>query len=349
MKFNLENLVRPNILKLKAYSSARSEYTGQANVFLDANENPFGILNRYPDPFQKDLKHKLSQVKNVPTEQIFIGNGSDEVIDIAFRIFCRPGIDKVLTFTPTYGMYKVSAAINDIELLTEELNADFQINTENLKSILQEENLKIIFLCSPNNPTGNCLNRKDIEFILDNFGGIVIIDEAYIDFAGQESWVKWLSKFPNLIISQTFSKAWGLAAIRVGIAFMHPSLLYYFNKTKPPYNVSQLNQKAALQALGDLDKYQIELKAILDQKIRLEKELLNFSFVKKIYPSDANFLLVEIEKSNALYDYLKEEKIIVRNRNQEVKDCLRFTIGGEKENDLLIKKLNNYESYIKEK
>ena len=339
MKFNLENLVRPNILKLQAYSSARSEYTGQANVLLDANENPFGNLNRYPDPLQKSLKNALSQIKNVPAEQIFIGNGSDEVIDLAFRIFCTPNIDKVLTFTPTYGMYKVSAAINDVEVLTEKLDAGFQINTRNLKPTLEDKNLKIVFLCSPNNPTGNCLRSEDIEFILQNFKGIVIIDEAYIDFAEQASWVNRLPDFPNLIISQTFSKAYGLAATRVGIAYMNEAILHYFNKTKPPYNVSQLNQNAALQSLKNYDEYKSRLQLILQQKRRLEQSLSTFSYVKKIYSSDANFLLVEVENAIELYDYLKAEKIIVRNRDKEVKNCLRFTIGDERENDLLLEKL----------
>jgi histidinol-phosphate aminotransferase len=344
MKFNIEKLVRPNILKLQAYSSARSEYTGQANVLLDANENPFGNLNRYPDPLQKKLKNELSQLKKVSAKQIFIGNGSDEVIDLAFRIFCKPNVDKVLTFTPTYGMYKVSAAINDIEVLTEKLDENFQINTQNLQPVLQDENLKIVFICSPNNPTGNCLNSKDIEFILNNFKGIIIIDEAYIDFAEQASWIKRLSEFPNLIISQTFSKAWGLAATRVGIAYMNEAILHYFNKTKPPYNVSQLNQNAALEALKNNASYQANLQLILAQKRRLEATLTDFSFVKKIYPSDANFLLVEVENANELYAYLRTEKVIVRNRDKEVKNCLRFTIGQEKENDLLIEKLTAFQA-----
>lgn len=344
MKFNLENLVRPNILKLQAYSSARSEFTGKEGIFLDANENPFGSLNRYPDPLQKQLKNALSHLKNVPAEQIFIGNGSDEVIDLAFRIFCKPGEDKALTFTPTYGMYKVSAAINDVEILTEELDSYFQIDTKNLKPILQDENLKMVFLCSPNNPTANCLRKKDIEFLLENFKGIVIIDEAYIDFAEQESWIKRLANFPNLIISQTFSKAWGLAAARVGIAYMSEQILHYFNKVKPPYNVSQLNQNAALKALQNIEKYEADLGSILQERKRLENALPTFSIVKKIYPSDTNFLLVEVENANDLYDYLKEEKVIIRNRDKEVKNCLRFTVGQAKENDFLLEKLTVFKT-----
>ncbi|MGK0364346.1 MAG: histidinol-phosphate aminotransferase [Saprospiraceae bacterium] len=343
MKFNLEKLVRPNILKLQAYSSARSEFIGKDGILLDANENPFGNLNRYPDPLQKELKSALSNIKRVSTEQIFIGNGSDEVIDLAFRIFCKPGEDKVLTFTPTYGMYKVSAAINDVEVLTVGLDTNFQIDTQNLKPVLQDRNLKIVFLCSPNNPTGNCLRIEDIEFILNNFSGIVIIDEAYIDFSEQKSWKNRLSGFPNLIISQTFSKAWGLAAARVGIAYMSPAILHHYNKVKPPYNVSQLNQNEALLTLRKYEKYEVDLQLILNQKTRLEKTLLGFSFVNKIYPSDANFLLVEVQNANELYDYLKKEEIIVRNRDKEVKNCLRFTVGEEKENDLLLEKLAGFQ------
>ncbi len=217
--FNLKDLVRPNILSLKPYSSARDEFSGDEGVFLDANENPFGTLNRYPDSYQKELKQKLSAFKNIPTENIFIGNGSDEIIDLTYRIFCNPEIDKALTFTPTFGMYQVAADINNIELIKLPLDDDFQINTDHLKPYLKDDNLKLIFICSPNNPTGNCFSEKDVEFILKNFKGIVIIDEAYIDFSTTESWLKALNQFPNLIITQTFSKAWALASARVGIAY----------------------------------------------------------------------------------------------------------------------------------
>ena len=230
--FNLNKIVRPNILALTPYSSARDEFSGTAGVFLDANENPYGKLNRYPDPHQSALKQKLADIKQVPTENIFIGNGSDEVIDLAFRIFCNPGKDAVLTFTPTYGMYKVSAAVNDVAFKELPLKADFQIDINLLKPYLNNSNLKLIFICSPNNPTGNSLNKNDIEFILNQFNGIVIIDEAYIDFSPQESWLTTLKNYPNLIITQTFSKAWGLAAARVGTAFTSKEIIQLFNKSK---------------------------------------------------------------------------------------------------------------------
>ena len=300
--FNLENLVRPNILKLKPYSSARDEYKGSTGVFLDANENPFGTLNRYPDPYQKEVKEKLSALKSIPVTQIFLGNGSDEVIDLVFRIFCTPGRDKALVFTPTYGMYEVSANINDTELLQLPLNSDFQIDKESILPFLTDENLKLIFICSPNNPTGNSIDN--VDFILGKFNGIVFVDEAYIDFSTQKSWTEKLSQYPNLIISQTFSKARGLAAVRVGIAYSSPEIIALFNKTKPPYNVSQLNQEAALIALLDDKRYQSEIKTILGEKERLEKELLQLSVIKKIYPSDANFILVSFASSvNSLSNF----------------------------------------------
>lgn len=338
--FNLENLVRPNILKLKPYSSARDEYKGDTGVFLDANENPFGTLNRYPDPYQKEVKEKLSALKSIPVSQIFLGNGSDEVIDLVFRIFCTPGRDKALVFTPTYGMYEVSANINDTELLQLPLNSDFQIDKESILPFLTDENLKLIFICSPNNPTGNSI--ENVDFILENFNGIVFVDEAYIDFSAQKSWTEQLNQYPNLIISQTFSKARGLAAVRVGIAYSSPEIIALFNKTKPPYNVSQLNQEAALIALLDNQKYQSEIKTILGEKERLEKEFLQLSVIKKIYPSDANFILVEVNDADGIYNNLVQQKIITRNRNSVIASCLRITIGTTEENNQLITALRTY-------
>ncbi len=236
--FNLKEIVRPNILSLKAYSSARDEFSGKEGVFLDANENPYGELNRYPDPHQKELKQKLSGLESISTENIFIGNGSDEVIDLAFRIFCTPGVDKALTFTPTYGMYEVSAAINAIDLIRIPLNEEFQIDLKGVKSFLTNKNLKLILIASPNNPTGNSFDRATIEYLLENFNGIVFIDEAYIDFAASASWISSIKKYPNLIVSQTMSKAWGLAAARVGTAYANEEIIQLFNKIKPPYNVS---------------------------------------------------------------------------------------------------------------
>ncbi|MDV4027827.1 histidinol-phosphate transaminase [Elizabethkingia anophelis] len=340
--FNLENLVRPNILKLKPYSSARDEYKGSTGVFLDANENPFGNLNRYPDPYQKEVKEKLSALKSIPVSQIFLGNGSDEVIDLVFRIFCTPGRDKALVFTPTYGMYEVSANINDTELLQLPLNSDFQIDKESIIPFVKDENLKLIFICSPNNPTGNSI--ENVDFILEKFNGIVFVDEAYIDFSTQKSWAEKLSQYPNLIISQTFSKARGLAAVRVGIAYSSPEIIALFNKTKPPYNVSQLNQEAALIALLDDKRYQSEIKTILGEKERLEKELLQLWVIKKIYPSDANFILVEVNDADGIYNNLVQQKIITRNRNSVIAGCIRITIGTTEENNQLIAALKAYKN-----
>lgn len=341
-EFNLENLVRPNILQLKPYSSARDEYEGDTGVFLDANENPFGSLNRYPDPYQKEVKEQLSTIKRIPVSQIFLGNGSDEVIDLAFRIFCTPGRDKALVFTPTYGMYEVSANINNIELLQLPLNKDFQIDKDTVIPVLKDENLKLIFICSPNNPTGNSIDN--IDFILENFNGIVFVDEAYIDFSTRKSWSEKLDQYPNLIISQTFSKARGLAAVRVGIAYSSPEIIALFNKTKPPYNVSQLNQEAALVALVDEKKYQDEIQAILEEKVRVEKALAKLPVVKKIYPSDANFILAEVTEADKIYNNLVEQKIITRNRNNIVANCIRVTIGTPQENDRLIAALKAYKN-----
>ncbi|OPB87264.1 histidinol-phosphate transaminase [Elizabethkingia occulta] len=338
--FNLESLIRPNILKLKPYSSARDEYNGDTGIFLDANENPFGTLNRYPDPYQKEVKEKLSALKNIPVSQIFLGNGSDEVIDLVFRIFCTPGNDKALVFTPTYGMYEVSANINDTELLQLPLNHNFQIDREAVIPFLKDENLKLIFICSPNNPTGNSI--ENVDFILENFNGIVFVDEAYIDFSSQKSWTEKLEQYPNLIISQTFSKARGLAAVRVGIAYSSPEIISLLNKTKPPYNVSQLNQEAALIALVDDEKYQSEIKTILKEKERLEKALLKLAVIKKIYPSDANFILAEVNDADEIYNNLVQQKIITRNRNSVIANCIRITIGTTEENNQLIAALKPY-------
>lgn len=339
--FDLKNIVRKNILNLKAYSSARDEYTGKASVLLDANENPFGSLNRYPDPQQKELKNSLSELKNIDAKNIFIGNGSDEVIDLAFRIFCSPEKDKALTFSPTYGMYDVSANINNIELIKVPLTDDFQINIDETKPYLNDEYLKLIFICSPNNPTGNTINTADIECILNNFNGIVLIDEAYIDFSPEASWNKKLAEYPNLIVSQTFSKAWGLAAVRVGIAYTNRNIINLFNKVKPPYNVSELNQKAAINALDNTTEFEKNKQHILFEKEKLSEALKALPLIKKVYPSDANFLLVEIENATELYNNLVFQKIIIRNRNNVIKNCVRITIGCLEENSKLLNALKN--------
>ncbi|MFT4971647.1 MAG: histidinol-phosphate aminotransferase, partial [Saprospiraceae bacterium] len=297
--------------------------------------------NRYPDSHQKELKSALSDLKNVPTKNIFIGNGSDEIIDLLFRVFCNPGQDKALTFLPTYGMYDVSAGINDVELLTISLDENFQIDVEKTAPFLEKEEIKLIFICSPNNPTGNVLNAENIRFLLDNFSGIVVIDEAYIDFSETTSWVEMIEKHPNLVVSQTFSKAWGLAAARVGVAYAKEEIIYYLNKVKPPYNVSQLNQAAALKALKNREQFEQNVVIILKEKQRLIDAFSKMKSVKKIYPSDANFILIEVENAPDLYEKLVVEKVIVRNRHSLVKNALRITVGTAEENEKLIETLKN--------
>jgi histidinol-phosphate aminotransferase len=259
---DIDKLVRPNVRSLTPYSCARDEFTGKADVFLDANENPYGYLNRYPDPYQRELKAEISRIKNVPADMIFLGNGSDEIIDLCFRIFCRPGIDKSLNFSPTYGMYQVSASVNDVEIIKVPLDKNFQIDPDNTKKLLNDKNLKLIFICSPNNPTGNCMNRSVIKEIISEFKGIVLIDEAYVDFAETASMTGELDSYNNLIVMQTFSKAFGLAAARVGIAYTNPAIVRYLNKMKPPYNISTINQKAVLQKLKQLSAYKGQLRKI---------------------------------------------------------------------------------------
>lgn len=332
--FELNKLVRRNILDLLPYSSARDEFSGTDGVFLDANENPFGALNRYPDPYQKALKTKLSVLKSIPTENIFIGNGSDEIIDLAYRIFCTPGVDKALTFSPTYGMYEVSSKINDVELITVPLNESFQIDFDSLEPFLKDEHLKLIFICSPNNPTGNII--RDIDGLLQKFNGIVFVDEAYIDFTSNESRAYDIEDYPNLIVSQTFSKAWGLAAARVGTAYAHTDIISLFSKVKPPYNISELNQQAAIEALDQFSEFQKRKAIILEQRERLEKILPTLSVVERVYRSDANFLLVEVRNANDVYAKLVDRKVITRNRSGLVRNSIRITVGSPEENEQLI-------------
>lgn len=343
-KINIEKLVRKNILDLKPYSSARDEFSGAEGVFLDANENPFGSWNRYPDPYQKELKNEISKIKNTSSDSLFLGNGSDEVIDLLFRVFTNPGKDQALTFTPTYGMYEVAANINDAELLQIPLDENFQVSIdENLQKTLQNEDLKLIFICSPNNPTGNLIQKEAVDFILKNFGGIVVIDEAYIDFADQESWISQLEKHPNLLVMQTFSKYWGMAGLRVGMAFSNPEIISLLNKVKPPYNISSLNQEAVLKTLKNAPEINKQLELILKQRELVISALNDLEMVKKIYPTDANFLLAEVDNANELYDYLVNEKVIIRNRNSVVKNCVRITIGTPEENKKLIETLQKFE------
>ncbi|MGZ5210532.1 MAG: histidinol-phosphate transaminase, partial [Kaistella sp.] len=338
----VQQFVRKNIQALAPYSSARDEYSGKEGIFLDANENPFGIYNRYPDPYQPALKEKLAQIKNTSADQIFIGNGSDEAIDLAFRIFCEPGQDKALTFVPTYGMYEVSANINDVELIKLPLNEEFQIDRNLLQPFFSDKNLKLIFICSPNNPTGNLLRTDDIEFILKDFNGIVLIDEAYIDFCDQPSFIQKISEYPNLIVIQTLSKAWGLAGIRLGIGYMNEEILSYFNRVKAPYNISTVNQQTALDILSREQDYQQKVKDILAEKEQLIQNLSGVKGILTIYPSDANFLLVEVENADELYEKLIARKIIIRNRNSVIKNCVRISVGTSGENQQLLNALKEF-------
>jgi histidinol-phosphate aminotransferase len=335
-KFELKSIVRPNIWELMPYSSARDEFTGNEGVFLDANENPFGDRNRYPDPHQRELKKALSSRNNIPVDNIFIGNGSDEVIDLVYRIFCEPSRDSVIICPPTYGMYEVSANINNVNIIRIPLDDEFELNTD----LILAESAKCIFICSPNNPTGN--NLKNIKEILDQFNGIVVVDEAYIDFSDSEGFMSTIDKYPNLIVMQTFSKAWALAKARVGVAYSNSDIIALMDKTKPPYNVSGFNQQEAINALLEPKKFEQRVDIILEQRNLLEKELYKLPFVKHIYPSDANFLLVKMSEASEIYKYLVSNKVIVRNRDTVIPGCIRITVGSPEENSRLIEVLQNY-------
>lgn len=345
---NIQNLLRDNIKNLKPYSSARDEYTGEVGIFLDANENSYGSIpdgkyNRYPDPLQRKLKEKLSEIKNISDKNIFIGNGSDEAIDLVIRAFCEPGKDKILIMPPTYGMYKVAADINDVDIVEVPLTSNFEINTDSVISAI-DENVKIIFICSPNNPTGNILNKESIKEILNSFNGLVVIDEAYIDFAKETSWLEQLNIFNNLIVLQTFSKAWGLANIRVGMAFANKEIIGVLNKIKYPYNVNGVSQALILKALeNDHDKDRI-VNILISERNKLANALITLDLIDKVFPSDANFLLAQVQNATRVYKHLLTEKIIVRNRSNMIhcKECLRFTVGTEEENKKLIEALKRY-------
>ncbi len=343
---SIENLVRKNILAMEAYASARSEFAGIAEVFLDANENPFDNgLNRYPDPLQKKLKRKIAFEKQVKEEQIFLGNGSDEAIDLLIRIFCEPSKDEIITLPPTYGMYKVSAALSDVKIVTIPLTDDFKIKTKEVLNRVTERS-KILFICSPNNPTGNNIPLEQIIELLENFKGILVVDEAYIDFSEQESCTKLLEKYPRLVILQTFSKAWGLAGIRLGMAFANPEIIQLLNKVKPPYNINQLTQATALKALDNVNEKEANIQSTLQQRDFLEQAFSNLGFIKKIYPSDANFLLVQIDHPRMVYEFLLKNNIIVRDRSSVIgcAGCLRFTVGTPAENKRLITVLKNFKT-----
>ena len=343
--FSLEQLVRPNIWKLAPYSSARDEYSGkEAHVFLDANENPYnGPYNRYPDPLQRELKLMLKKVKGVPEEMIFLGNGSDEAIDLAYRVFCNPGRDNVVAIAPTYGMYQVCADINDIEYRQVLLDENFDFKAADLLAAC-DEHTKIIWLCSPNNPTGNSLNRDEILKVVEGFEGIVIVDEAYIDFSQQMSMRQELPAHPNLIILQTMSKAWGSAAIRLGMAFASKDIITIYNKVKYPYNVNQLTQEQALTMLKDPFEVDKWVKILMAERSRLMQAFMELPICEKIYKTDANFFLAKVTDANAIYNYLVDKGVIVRNRNkvQLCQNCLRITIGNRTENNELIGALRKY-------
>jgi len=339
----IENLIRENIKSLKPYSSAREEFKNSASnlVYLDANENPFDTgLNRYPDPQQNLVKAALAKIKNVSIEQLLLGNGSDEVLDLIFRVFCEPKVDTVIALPPTYGMYEVLANTNDVGLIKISLLDNYQPNVDEILKA-QNSQTKLLFLCSPNNPTANSFNAGKIETLIREFNGIVVIDEAYIDFSSQESWIGRLNEFPNLIVIQTLSKAYGLAGIRLGACYSSTKIISVLNKIKPPYNVNQLTQQTALKALQNSIKTNNEIAIIISERNKLKTDLEEISFVVKVYPSDANFLLVKVDNAIVRYNQLVEYGIIVRNRtNQPIcENCLRFTVGTKEENKKLMKTL----------
>ena len=346
--FNLDALVRTNIRTLKPYSSARDEFKGEASIFLDANENSLGSplvkwYNRYPDPLQLKVKEKIAFIKKIPVDQIFLGNGSDEAIDLLFRCFCEPGIDEVVIFPPTYGMYEVSANINNVKLNRVPLTEQFQLDLEALEQTIKPST-KIIWICSPNNPTGNSIDREAIEMILNNFDGLVVIDEAYINFSRQKSWLSDLQDYPNLVILQTLSKAWGLAGIRLGMAFASPEIIGYLNKVKPPYNISEPVQELAIKALEEIGQVNDMIVTLVNERQNMVTSLLQNEEVVKIYPSDANFLLVKFKDAAGLYKYFVEQGIVVRDRSNVIlcEGCLRITVGTPLENTKLLESLNSF-------
>jgi histidinol-phosphate aminotransferase len=348
MSFNLDSLIRPNIKQLVPYSSARDEFSGEAKVFLDANENSLGSpltkwYNRYPDPHQRAIKQQLSVIKGIGAEHIFLGNGSDECIDLLFRSFCQPGIDNVIICPPTYGMYEVSANINDVEVRKALLLEDFQLDLVHLENLV-DANTKIIWLCSPNNPTGNCLNRIDIETVLNNFNGLVVVDEAYINFARQKSFIQDLTDYPNLVVMQTLSKAWGLAGLRLGMLFASAAIVEVLDKVKPPYNINQATQELVLKALEEVGQVNDMIRLLVDMRDALAEVFRSMPTVEKVYPSDANFLLVKIAKAREVYEFLLGRGIVLRDRSNVklCEDCLRITIGTEQENTQLVAALQDW-------
>lgn len=347
--FDLEKIVRKNIWGLKPYSSARDEYTGNQAIFLDANENPYETgYNRYPDPLQRALKDKISSIKSVPSENIFLGNGSDEPIDLLFRIFCEPGTDNCVSIEPSYGMYQVCADINNTPVKKVLLTAGFQLNANNVLKEVSPQT-KLIFLCSPNNPTGNSLDNSEIENILNSFHGIVVLDEAYIDFSTNKSFIHQLDTYKNLVVLQTFSKAWGLAGIRLGMAFANQAIIALLTKVKYPYNLNMLTQKLALEKLADTTNKNTWVKQIIQERTRVANELKNINEAEHVYPSDANFLLVKMKQARELYLYLVSCKVVVRDRSKVslCEGCLRFTIGKPEENNKMLDGIKKFYQHIK--
>lgn len=339
----LDNLIRKNVKNMSAYSSARDEFNADTEgyLFLDANENPFNSdYNRYPDPYQHELKAAISEIKQIPKENILLGNGSDEVLDLIFRAFCEPKEDEIIMMPPTYGMYQVLANLNDIKSISVPLKKGFQIDVESVISSITEHT-KLIFICSPNNPSGNLLQINDIKTILDEFSGLVVIDEAYIDFAANSSFISELNDFPNLIITQTFSKALAHAGIRVGMCFASERIISVLNKIKPPYNINQLSQKKALEVVQSFENYLFQVEIIKSEREILSEEFKNINWIEHVYPSESNFLLCKVDNATYRYDQLLKQKIVVRNRtNQHLcENCLRFTIGTPEQNQTLLKVL----------
>lgn len=350
--FQLDGLLRDNIRKLVPYSSARDEFKGEAQVFLDANENSLGSpltrwYNRYPDPLQWKVKEALSKVKGIAPQHIFLGNGSDECIDILYRAFCNPGKDNVIINPPTYGMYEVSAHINDIAVRRATLLDDFQLDLVHLEQLV-DEHTKLIWICSPNNPTANSMNRQDIEMVLNHFHGLVVVDEAYINFSRHRSFIQELSDYPNLVVLQTMSKAWGLAGLRLGMAFASEAIIEVYNKVKPPYNINQATQELALKALEETEEVNEMIRTLVGFRGQLAQALTELPLVEKVYPSDANFLLVKLAGPRAVYDHLLQRGIVVRDRSKVelCEGCLRITVGTEKENKELIEALRQYRAVI---
>jgi histidinol-phosphate aminotransferase len=346
--FDLNKLLRDNIRQLVPYSSARDEFKGEAQVFLDANENSLGSpltrwYNRYPDPHQWKVKEALGKVKGIAPQHIFLGNGSDECIDLLYRAFCVPGKDNVIINPPTYGMYEVSAHINDVEVRRAVLLDDFQLDLVHLETLV-DEHTKIIWICSPNNPTANSMKRQDIEIILNNFSGLVVIDEAYINFSRHKSFIQELVDYPNLVVMQTMSKAWGLAGLRLGMAFASESVIDVYNKVKPPYNINQATQELALKALEEVGQVNEMIRLLVSMRERLAADLAGLSFVVTVYPSDANFLLIRTTDARGIYDYLLKDGIVVRDRSKVelCEGCLRVTVGTEKENAELLEALRGF-------